>query len=101
MHKMHRMGLFRSVKLSAWVAGLIFASAGAAHCQSTAGRSRQLDLAGTYSFIEANSRDFGGRFGVNRGSVSFTYVLNDSFAVVSDVGVYRFPELPLNTNSTM
>jgi hypothetical protein len=101
MHKMRKMELFRSVKLFAMIAGLIFVSAGTARCQYTAGRSRQVDLAGTYSFIEANSGDFGGRFGVNGGSVSLAYVLNDRFAAVADVGVYRFPELPMNTNSTM
>jgi outer membrane protein with beta-barrel domain len=101
MHMMRKIRQFRSVKLSGLIAGLIVLSAGSAHAQYSSGRSRQLDFAATYSFIEANSADFGGNFGVNGGSASLAYIVNDRFAAVADVGVYRFPELPLKTNSTM
>jgi hypothetical protein len=76
---------------------------GTAHSQApnATGRSQQLDLAGTYSFVQANSSSFGGRFNLNGGSVSVSYSLNDRFTAIADLGVFRFPELPMQTKSTM
>jgi hypothetical protein len=101
MHKMRRMRLFRSVRLSALIAGLVLVSAGTAHSQYAAAHLPQVDLAGTYSFIQANSANFGGRFNLNGGSVSLAHSVNDRFAFIADVGVYHFPVLPLKTNSAM
>jgi hypothetical protein len=101
MRKMRKLKLFRSAKLSAMIAGLVFASAGTAHSQYATARLPQIDLSGTYSFIQANSANFGGRFNLNGGSVSLAFSVNDRLAAIADAGVYRFPELPLKTNSTM
>jgi hypothetical protein len=101
MEKMRKMRLFRSAKLFALATGLVFASAGTAHCQYAAGHLPQVDLAGTYSFMQANAAKFEGHFNLNGGSVSLAHNVNDRFAFIADVGVYRFPELPLKTNNTM
>jgi hypothetical protein len=98
---MRKMGLFRSAKFSALIAGLVFASAGTAHSQYATARLPQVDLAGAYSFVQANSANFRGRFNLNGGSVSVAFIVNDRFAAIADVGVYRFRELPMKTNSTM
>jgi hypothetical protein len=101
MHGIRKVRLFRSLKFSASIAGMVFASAGIAHSQYPTGRSAQVDLAGTYSFTQANAANFDGRFNLNGGNVSAAYSFYDHFAVIADGGVYRFPELPLKTSSTM
>jgi hypothetical protein len=101
MHEIRKMRLFRSLKLSVSTAGLVFASVGTTHSQYATGRSAQVDLAGTYSFIQANAANFDRRFNLNGGSVSVAYSFYDHLAFIADGGVYRFPELPMKTNSTM
>jgi hypothetical protein len=98
---MHMPNLFRFVHLLALIVGLILASAGNAHAQYPSGWAHQINLAGTYSFLQANSANFGGRFNVNGGSGSAAFIFSDRIAAIADVGVYHFPELPLKTNSTM
>jgi hypothetical protein len=101
MEKMRKMGLFHFAKFAALIAGLVFSSPGTAHSQYATAHLPQIDLAGTYSFVQANSANFGGHFNLNGGSISAALSVNDRFAAIADVGVYRFPELPLKTNSTM
>lgn len=101
MHELGTTGRFRFTKLSILILIVVFALASTAHAQYPSGWAHQVDLAGTYSFIQANSANFGGRFNLSGGSVSFAFILNDRFAAIADVGTYHFPLLPMKTNSTM
>jgi hypothetical protein len=100
-HEMRTTELCRSVRFFALIVGMVFASSSTARAQYSSGRSPQLELAGTYSFIRANAANSGGGFNLNGGSVSLAYTVRDRFSAIADVGAYRFGGLPLGLNSTM
>lgn len=101
MHEMRTTELCRSVRFFALIVGMVFASSSTARAQYSSGRSPQLELAGTYSFIRANAANSGGGFNLNGGSLSLAYSVRDRFSAIADVGAYRFSGLPLGINSTM
>ena len=93
--------LGRAVTMFAATLLLLCAFAGTARAQWHAGRSPQIELAGTYSFIRARAANAGQGFNLNGGSGALAYAYNDHFSAVVDVGAYHFIGFQSGLNSTM
>jgi Outer membrane protein beta-barrel domain len=77
----------------------VFASAGFA--QQAAVIAPQFEVAGAFSYVHGNAADSGGGFNLAGGSASFAYNYQGRFAIVADVGAYRFTGLGGGLTSTM
>jgi hypothetical protein len=96
-----RIELGRSVELFIAIVALSCTFVGSARAQSASGRLPQIEIAGTYSFIQANAANAGRSFNLNGGSESLAYAFSNRFSAVVDVGAYRFRELSAGVKSTM
>jgi hypothetical protein len=81
--------------------GLALACCGNAGAQGVVPWLRTVDVSGTYSYIQGNSQGFVYGFRVNGGTANLTFLLNKTFAIVGDFGIYRFGSLPPGVNSMM
>jgi outer membrane immunogenic protein len=81
------------------ISGLL--SVSAARAQNASGVTPQFEVSGAYSYVRANPDNSAGGFNLQGGSGSLTYNFSDRFAVLADVGAYRFTGLPSGLNSTM
>ena len=95
-----KLGFLRIATFSTLVVACL-AFGGASRAQNASGTTPQFEVSGTYSFVRANPDNSAGGFNLHGGSGSLTYNFSDRFAVVADVGAYRFTGLPSGLSSTM
>ena len=91
----------RMAKRIAVLAGFLIGTVTPAFGQQATVATPQFETSASYSFIRASAANAGGGFNLNGGSATVAYNFSDRFAVVADIGAYRFSGLPSGLTSTM
>jgi hypothetical protein len=100
MNKIRLARFCRVLRVSAWVAAILFSLAINGHAQGASGWSPQIEFAGLYSYMRANPANAGG-LNLNGASESLAYGFSSHFSAIADVGQYRFSGLGFGLKSSM
>ena len=98
---MRQQVLYPALRLLMTMAFLALGFASGTLAQRATVSTPQFEVSGAYSYIRANAAESGGGFNVNGASGSFAYNFNGRFAVLADVGAYRFSGLPSGVTGNM